>query len=82
MRYYGDFSRSNGISTVTTLQFVESCRSTTGNGYRGGMGKAEIKLYKGMYAGEKQRMDHASNFEPVSGSMTARDGKKKPEWLN
>jgi hypothetical protein len=78
--YKGLFSRNNGVLKNVALKFSKPQIAKDGDkeGYRGGMGKAEIKLYHGLPEGIKTMKDFAPDFDSaLAGAANAADGKKK-----
>ena len=77
--YKGIFSRTNGISKTISLKFSKPKLAKDRDGYRGGMGKVEVKIYEGVFKGMKTHFsDISSDFESaVAGAANAGDGKKK-----
>ena len=76
--YQGVFSRTNGVAKTSSLKFSKPKAASDGDGYRGGMGKAEIKLYEAISSGMTTARDFAPDFEyALAGAANAGDGKKK-----
>ena len=74
----GVFSRTNGVSKHVALKFSKPKLAKDGDGYSGGMGKAEVKLYEGIYKGTTTAYDYAPDFDnALASAANAGDGKKK-----
>jgi hypothetical protein len=72
-KYYGIWSRVNGVSQQTALKFSKPRATSDGGGgsYQGGMGKVVINLHEGIANGTYQVKDRLPGF--ASATLSAND---------
>jgi hypothetical protein len=79
-KYQGIRSRFNGQSINTAFRFEKPLFDAKGKGYRGGMGKAEIKLYEGVLGTATTKgpsRDFKSRFDPSTDTANLKAVDKK-----
>ena len=82
IRYHGIFSRIDGHSAQTALKFAKPQMTSGDEGYRGGMGNAEISIYEAVFAGVKQISNFSSSFTSWEGGAASATACKKKFLLS